>query len=105
IVMMISYPHLPSVNAPVSIVFILTFAIALPFIFHTYRQNRIDRIIGELSYPLYICHIFIQQVAWAFYPGPIKWGGLVIVVASILFSILLFLAIESPLERIRARLA
>ncbi len=34
----------------------LLLSAALPFIFSMTKQNSLDRSIGELSYPLYICH-------------------------------------------------
>ena len=43
---------------------LLVFALALPFLFLFQKRNSWDRTIGELSYPVYICHwlmIFILK--------------------------------------------
>ncbi len=33
--------------------------LSLPFIFHLTKSSRLDRRIGELSYPVYICHMLV----------------------------------------------
>jgi peptidoglycan/LPS O-acetylase OafA/YrhL len=37
--------------------------VALPFVFHLTRDNRVDRWLGELSYPIYLTHLFVIQGA------------------------------------------
>ncbi|WP_157383945.1 hypothetical protein [Pseudomonas asplenii] len=39
--------------------FYCTFALCLPFVFLFWKDNRVDRWLGEFSYPLYIVHGFI----------------------------------------------
>lgn len=83
----------------------LAILVALPFLFEVTRNSVIDRWIGELSYPIYICHILVLTVLLAF-------GGLspssplvgpVCAAISILLSIVLNLAIAAPVERFRLR--
>jgi peptidoglycan/LPS O-acetylase OafA/YrhL len=33
--------------------------VALPFVFHLTRDNRLDRWLGEMSYPIYLTHLFV----------------------------------------------
>ena len=45
--------------APSSGYFTLIFAAAIPFIFSLSMRSRIDRLLGDLSYPIYIAHWFV----------------------------------------------
>jgi cytochrome b561 len=42
----------------------VTLPIALPFIFQLTKRSRLDELIGQLSYPLYVCHLFVVLSAW-----------------------------------------
>jgi len=80
-----------------------TFFMSLPFIFILSKKWKIDRYIGELSYPIYISHILLL---W-----PIKFLklpvfgelGLVLIVVTIFFSILLNEFVAKKIEIIRQR--
>ena len=79
----------------------LLLVVALPYMFTHSKSMRADRFIGELSYPIYISHHLICSVLgqivglhgsqFAFYAV----GG------SIVAAVLLQLAIQEPLEKIR----
>lgn len=77
-------------------------AIALPFIFVTTRNSRIDAYLGELSYPLYLCHVavleYVISLAVGLYRGELIMGASVIV--AIAFAVAL-----TPVERWRAALS
>jgi peptidoglycan/LPS O-acetylase OafA/YrhL len=80
------------------------FACAVPFIFLVSRKNRLDRWIGELSYPVYMSHMLMLGIIgyhtrWPHIPE--KFLGLVVAVASIAFSVLLARFVIQPIETIR----
>ena len=49
--------HLPTLTYP------LTLALLLPAMFRTSATNKTDRMVGELSYPFYIYHLFALTMA------------------------------------------
>lgn len=40
------------------------FTLSIPFIFQATKNNKIDRSIGEYSYPIYLCHGVLLSI-WA----------------------------------------
>ena len=75
------------------------FAAAMPWIFRLTRGWAWERWIGELSYPLYLCHMavrFFLQTA-----GVENHFILICCVASVALAIVIHLAVESPMEKIR----
>src|SRR5690606_29379485 len=40
-------------------IFFVMFFMAIPFIFELSKKSKIDRYVGELSYPLYLIHLFV----------------------------------------------
>ena len=75
---------------------------ALPLAFQFSKQNRIDRYLGELSYPVYLTHLLVISVA--LYSG---WSGsrlaALIVVMVLAASVALHEAVQKPVDRYRAR--
>ena len=56
----------------------IAFAFILPFVFRMTAKLKIDRLIGELSYPFYIFHLFALMLV-SLLPADtsfIKWTGL-----------------------------
>jgi peptidoglycan/LPS O-acetylase OafA/YrhL len=76
-------------------------AIACPIMFYGTR-NKVDSFIGELSYPMYICHFIVGSFMPYLYG---HYGNLVYVAVVVAISIGLHLVIERPMERVRKRLA
>jgi peptidoglycan/LPS O-acetylase OafA/YrhL len=79
------------------------FAGVMPWIFSLTRNWPWERWIGEISYPLYLCHmvvIFFVQAA-----GVRHHFGLICCGASIGLAVVIHLAIESPIENLRAAIA
>jgi peptidoglycan/LPS O-acetylase OafA/YrhL len=75
------------------------FAGAMPWIFGLTRNWSWERWLGEISYPLYLCHmlvIFFFQAA-----GVTSYFGLICCCASIGLAVVIHLLIESPLEKLR----
>ncbi|WP_088142561.1 acyltransferase family protein [Achromobacter xylosoxidans] len=87
---------------------VLLFAALLPLAFLFQSRHRLDKAIGELSYPIYICHsLVIMFFKWlleeAHLDQPLLFSALVIT-STIAFSALLNSVIADPIERLRSRL-
>lgn len=101
----LSYHFLPT-DLPKRIVYYLFFALTVPFLFILTRNNRFDYHLGELSYPVYISHMFTGSIVkYALDKAhiPQAWFGLVLVVVTVLFSLLLVRFVAGPVERYRQR--
>jgi len=79
-------------------VFII-FIFLLPILFEQTKNNKIDRFIGEQSYPVYIVHIFVLMFASKI--SSENNLSLLVVVGSILFSIILNKYIQEKVEKTR----
>jgi len=81
--------------------FLTIIAVACPLMFYGTR-SRVDTLIGELSYPVYICHIFIKALIPGVVVPPGNWLYVLTVVAA---SVMLYVLIDRPIGRLRHRLA
>lgn len=75
-------------------------ALAIPFVFLISKRWKFDRFIGELSYPLYLSHLFIFELnrrVWQQYDYP------TLLLFTIIFSVLIVLLIEKPMDKWRQR--
>lgn len=86
------------------IVFMSTALIFTPFVAWNVFQtsNSVDRLLGNLSYPLYLVHEPCNFIAQAFAPRSI-WKGIGLV-ASMIAGLALYIAADRPIERFRARI-
>ena len=85
--------------------FYLLLAVAIPFIFNLTKNNKIDRFIGELSYPIYLIwglRIDVTKIITDYFhitneniKGLIFYGFILIA------AIVIHLLIEKPIEKIR----
>lgn len=82
------------------------FIFLLPFIFLFQDQNKVDKWIGELSYPIYINHMLVMF--WVAYAAeqlalPVNniYYPIVVIVFSVLFAIILNMIVQSWVEKIR----
>ena len=83
----------------------LLVAFAVPVLFAASKTSRIDERIGDLSYPVYVCHFLV--IAWvASLAGvePRTRGGLVVLLTLAVAAALVVL-VEIPLQRLRANVA
>lgn len=81
-----------------SLLVTLGLAIALPFIFALTGTMKVDRWIGEFSYPVYLVHILALNLVPQARDGP--WSFMAV---GILTAAPLVLFVEYPLERWRQR--
>lgn len=82
-------------------VYMLTFFLGLPFIFQLTKKWKYDTYIGELSYIIYISHMFILTCIQSFKIPVIGGLGISLTVMTILFSILLNESVAKRIEKIR----
>ena len=73
---------------------------ALPFVFVAFRTSPVDKAIGDLSYPLYICHVLVISVVTRLASPQAVW---LMAASALAVSIALLLAIERPLDAWRQR--
>jgi len=75
---------------------------AIPFLFLLTKHAKIDRELGELSYPVYISHVLIINIMSLFFTGEHpKYFCLLAIIFSIGFSYLLIKLIVNPIEKLR----
>ena len=75
--------------------FLIAATLAIPFLFIWSKHSRMDRYIGELAFPVYLCHVFIIGI---FELLGIPAKGLYIIIASVLFSIALMHLVIRPID-------
>ena len=85
---------------------LLVMVISCPFLFFHFKASRLDNIIGEMSYPMYISHIFVVGVAHRLSSTIYAWPSFnfCYVLATIAFSALLVYVVILPVDRLRSRL-
>lgn len=81
----------------------MVFTLAIPFIFRATQRSRLDRLIGEHSYPVYIVHGFIVGIF--FNSGVPRGNGMaefIVILASLGIASLIYLFVDEPVDRRRA---
>jgi peptidoglycan/LPS O-acetylase OafA/YrhL len=74
---------------------------ALPLVFRLTRHSRVDRYIGELSYPVYLSHVLI--ISLALYAHATGWIFRALIVGMVFAaSVLLHELVQKPVDRYRA---
>ncbi len=71
----------------------------IPFVFYRFRNSNIDSYIGELSYPIYISHIFIMTVLLSLHIS--YKTGLLPSIITIVFSVAINELLAKRIEKIR----
>lgn len=85
------------------LVYLTAFFLALPFVFILTKSWKKDTYIGELSYPIYISHMFVLIMIEAL-NIPLPGGlGLTVSLLTVLLSILLNNVVAKRIERIRQK--
>jgi peptidoglycan/LPS O-acetylase OafA/YrhL len=77
-------------------------AVATPFMFATFKDDAFDRWVGDLSYPLYLCHLAVIGVVLTYEPPFALW---IAIGGSLLLATALLVLIEHPVDRWRQRRA
>lgn len=85
-----------------SLAYYVAFALSIPYIFSLTKKSVIDRFIGELSYPVYITHMIFVKILFSLHIPSIPYlNSLIIAIPTLIFSILLVMFIQNPIDRIR----
>jgi peptidoglycan/LPS O-acetylase OafA/YrhL len=109
-----SFSLMPKPGISASLILFLWIFVALPFLFHFQQNHSFDALAGDLSYPIYIGHMFVLIVLLSLRGAGARYFGalfaqklpfaFVVIVASIGFAILLKIAVADPVEQIRRRM-
>lgn len=84
-------------------IYLVLFLISLPFVFMLTKNWKVDAYIGELSYPIYISHMFLLSCITTF-NIPVYFGkGLNLVLVTILFSLILNEFVAKKNEKVRQK--
>lgn len=82
------------------ICYFITIILSIPILFNFLKKNKLDSKIGELSYPVYICHNLVALVIYTV-PGTFLDRSWLITLAVLVFSYLLNRWIAEPIEKYR----
>jgi peptidoglycan/LPS O-acetylase OafA/YrhL len=85
--------------------YLVVASVALPFLFRATRDSKLDSMIGDLSYPVYLVHLLVIAVAIPLVAGT-EWErhlSWVVVPATFLFASILWLLVGRPIEAWRHR--
>jgi peptidoglycan/LPS O-acetylase OafA/YrhL len=83
--------------------FILLTVVLCPALFYGFRRVGFDMVLGELSYPIYISHLFVLEVLSQTVPEAYLASNLLPVACVVAVSAALLVLIAFPIDRIRAR--
>ncbi len=107
IVLVVGYWLIPLQESLKQIALFAFFLLLLPFPFMFQAGNKWDKKIGDLSYPLYICHGLVIKVAtfWLATLNALEPSILasVVLVASLMFAMTLEARVGKPMELLRKR--
>jgi peptidoglycan/LPS O-acetylase OafA/YrhL len=93
--------NLKLVNYPI----LLLMACAAPSLFYLTKQSSPDRLLGEMSYPMYISHIFVLRMIDAYLPPSWQAGNALYVLSVLAVSYGMVIFIITPIDRYRRRLS
>ncbi len=79
------------------LLFIIIMAMSVPVLFSNYKRNKIDRIIGELSYPMYISYSLVIMIVSCISLKTSE-NALIISLSTIILSTILYFMIIRKLE-------
>lgn len=92
-------------DTPNLCVFYLMITFLIPTTFAGLRDSRIDRFLGDLTFPLYISHTLVLTFVADYVVGGQNAQRIIALSLAILIAVFLTLAIEAPVERLRATAA
>lgn len=101
VIIIIVYNQIPLANSQKQPVYYLIFAGLLPFVFNLSKNLKFDFSIGELSYPIYISHIFVIVFFLKWIALPFRDGGILALFAVIGFSWILNKFIAKPMTQFK----
>jgi len=86
-----------------NIAFVVTVLLVLPFLFKLTHKSKIDNYIGELSYPMYLCHMLVIWL-FTFMNNPHDFGRSAgILSVTLLLSLMLYWGVDRKVDNFRHR--
>jgi peptidoglycan/LPS O-acetylase OafA/YrhL len=98
------YTHLPLHGFLKQGIYFAMLAAGLPLLFAYSKMSVIDRYLGNLSYPMYLCHFLIIGILEPLHLVPEAWFSVIVVLAIIAVSIVLYHVCVQPVDLLRARI-
>jgi peptidoglycan/LPS O-acetylase OafA/YrhL len=92
--------YLPQFFSEHRFIFLALFAMALPTIFELSKRWTVDRFLADMSFPLYLVHWPIMQMASQL-PKSSYWPGMYGTIASVAAAAILVIIVERPIDRWR----
>lgn len=68
---------------------LLLLTCTVPSLFYVTKTNRFDRLAGEMSYPIYISHLFVFSTINTYLPRDVQAGNALYIACVIVISLLL----------------
>lgn len=93
----------PDLDQPVAWLFYVLVAVCTPALFALTRRWRFDNVLGQLSYPVYLSHILVIDVVARLPLSRALDRGLVAMIGTLALSVVLYVAIDRPVEHLRRR--
>jgi peptidoglycan/LPS O-acetylase OafA/YrhL len=84
-------------------IYLSLFACCVPLIFEATKNNKIDKVIGETSYPIYITHGLIGLILVSLIPNIGNSAGIINLLISFIFAILFNQIIFKYIESYRQK--
>lgn len=79
----------------------------IPFLFLIFGRQHEDRLIGELSYPIYLVHVTVikpvEPIMWNLTNR--RWLGITAALISVAVSVVLYVLLIVPIDKKRHALA
>lgn len=99
----VSYYALPVDPLAKRLLFLLILFLSLPMVFSLTKDIKLDKVIGELSYPVYLCHILVIDILAHLWntKAMTQWQMAGAMLASVVTAGLIWFLIERPSERYR----
>jgi len=82
------------------------FLCALPYLFYTFKNNKTDRYIGELSFSIYIIHHLIVSLFRSFFFTHalyMDYYGYTVIIISVALALLMQQVFVNPMDRYRQK--
>lgn len=96
-------PNLLSIhNLWIQVVYYVGIASVMPFIFSFTSKSRVDRLLGNFSYPVYVCHQLVLEFFWGKVSSP---NVHIIIVALFVLSLsfILYKFIDVPIQKYKLK--
>lgn len=74
---------------------------SIPFLFQYTKDNKFDRLLGEISYPLYLCHFLVIDILAQILKVNHQFLGLYSLLISLPVAVLSYFLIQKPIQSLR----